>query len=387
MRLQRHVIFNIAANYYLSLLLIILAFVAMSGCSGEKPGNGERESSTETSSESGIEAASFFEITVEGIYDPPEIAIEIGPDERPRLICDNRTAQIFSQERGTGHYEAVVRMSRDLWSQAGKQNHPADPVSPGYIAVAAHATVNKEYLALALQEIDRALVPEGGLDNQDALEALTWAAIGMDTISLQVSDLDRNTIFDGARNTLDRLLLLELKKELPDGNAAFAPNAFFAKDGDLARAYSAAFLWELTISESPEKWKELLTVAHPVLTGMQDSLREALGEAGFEFINGPIDDGMYLAIMAWEHMAGADMLDRELLRLTIDRAMEYCRVGFVANGVEHFSTVEGNAALMHLAKWRTLLNEQELAELNGWVEPGDYSPQALMHVFLKPLID
>lgn len=368
------------------LLLVVLASVAASGCSGGKPGNGERERSTDASSEPGIEAVSFMEITVEGIHDSPEIAIEITPDERPRLICDNRTARFFSQERGTGHYEAVVRMSRDLWNQARKGNHPVDPVSPGYVAIAAHATVNKEYLALALQKIDRALAPEGGLDDHDALEALTWAAIGMDAISLQVSDIDRDTIFDGARNMLDRLLLPKLKKELPDGNAAFAPNAFFAQDGNNARAYSAAFLWELTINESPDKWKEVLTVAHPVLAGMQDCLEEALLEIGFVFLNGPIDDGMYLAIMAWEHMAGADLLDRELLRLTIDRAMEYCRVGFEAKGVEHFSTVEGNAALMHLAKWRTFLNEDELAELNGWVKPGDYSPQALMHVFLKPLI-
>ena len=377
----------IPPNYSLLLLLIVLIAMAAYGCSGQKPGNGERKEPIHPSGESGIESASFMEITVEGICDSPEIAIEIGPDERPRLICDNRTARLFSRERGTGHYKAVVRMSRDLWSQAEKRNHPADPVSPGYVAIAAHATVNKEYLALALQEIDRALAPDSGFDNVDALEAVTWAAIGMDTISLQISDIDRNTIFDGARNTLDKLLLPEVKRELPVGNVMFAPNAFFAKDGNLARAYSAAFLWELAITDSPERWKELLEAAYPVLVGMQDSLAEALGETGFEFINGPIDDGMYLAILAWEHMAGADLLDRELLRLTIDRAMGYCRDGFVAEGVEHFSTVEGNAALMHLAKWRTLLNEEELAELNKWVKPGDYSPQGLMHVFLKPLID
>lgn len=368
----------------LYLLILALSFPLTLSCSGKEQKQVDDVKVQDVQASVG-DTVAFSEFTTGSPQGVTEIMIEIEPNERPRLLCSRLTALRFTQPRGAGPYEELIRRTREFWNASEEGKPPVDPVAPGYISAAAFLTVNKEYLALALKEIDKALVPDGGFTTESAVESLTWAAVGADTVGLQMSDLDKEIIFEAARSTIENHLLPTLKKEFLNGEAFIKPEHVFDRDGKIVRAYAAAFLWELSLTDSPEQWKVLLHQAHPVLEALQEGLAEGFEDAGFAFIEGPVDDGLYLAIIAWERMAGAELLDRELLRRTIDAALDYSRNGFEVDGVEYVSTVEGKAAVMHLVKWRTMLSEEEQEELDSWIGPEDYSSEVLMYLFCKPL--
>jgi len=385
MRLQRCLTnYGTPIHITLYLLILVIFFTLSLSCSGkgQKPADDVKVPEVQ---DSVGETVAFSEFTTGSPRGIPEIMIEIEPDERPRLLCGRRTAMRFTQPRGAGPYEELIRRTREFWNASEQGAPPVDPVAPGYISAAAFLTVNSEYLALALKEIDKTLFPDGGFMTDSALVSLTWAAVGVDTVGLQMSDLDKETIFEAARSTIQNHLLPTLKKEFLNGEAVINREHMFDRDGKIARAYAAAFLWELSLSGSPERWKELLLQAHPVLASLQEGFAEGLEDTGFTFIEGPMDDGLYLAIIAWERMAGAELLDRELLRRTVDSALDYSRNGFEADGVEYVSTEEGKAAVMHLVKWRTMLSEEQQEELDSWIGVADYSSEVLMYLFCKPL--
>jgi hypothetical protein len=385
MRLQRYL-----ANYgnlktgmmYLAFLLLALPLTFSCSGNGQETANSEGKPKAKTSWH---EPVAFSVFVAESHAGTPEIMIEIEPDERPRLLCSNRTAMRFTQPRGAGPYEELITRARDFWTASEEGARPVDHAAPGYMSAAAFLTTNKAYLALAVQEIDKALVPDGGFMTESALESVTWAAVGADTIGLQMSDLDKEMLFEAARSSIGNRLLLTLKETFLNGKALIKPEHVFENDGKIASAYSAAFLWELNLTDSPEQWKNLLMQAHPVLTILQEGLAEGIEDADFAFIEGPVDNGLYLAIIVWERMAGSELLDRGLLRKTLDSALDYSRNGFEVDGVAYVSTVEGKATVMHLVKWRSMLSEQERKELDSWVGPADYSSEALMYLFFKPL--
>jgi hypothetical protein len=130
--------------------------------------------------------------------------------------------------------------------------------------------------------------------------------------------------------------------------------------------------------------KGLLVAAYPVLFALQEGFESQADKVPYEIINGPVDDGLYLACLAWEHVSGKSLIDRALLRRTLDAALGYTRNGCASSGVKHFDSPEGKAALMHLVKWRGELTAAERGEVDGWVAQAGYSPEALMHIFLKP---
>jgi hypothetical protein len=314
----------------------------------------------------------------------PDVEINVDPVEHPRLICDRRTARLFAKTRGDRAFEAMIKLAQEFWS-ASKDGEPAMyPTVPGILAASAFSTANRDYLALAVVEIDVALAPDEEFTGTPSLERLVWAAIGWDILGGMMSEPDRDIIAESARLALDEDIYPFMRRTLLGEERDVFPDDVMLQSGDFIRAYCAAFLWELAMMVSPEKMKELLLVSHPVLAALQEGFASHIDEIDFEFINGPIDDGLYLALLAWERASGAELIDRDLLRETIDTALESTREGFGRDGADHFKSAEGKAALMHLVKWRNELDGQERAEVDSWLEDGDYSPQVLMHVFLQP---
>jgi hypothetical protein len=102
-------------GYFTSCLLILIILQPFSpGCTGKDRQMADDAKVTEIRTPV-IEKAAFSEFTAENPVEIPEISIGIKPGEHPRLLCDWRIAKRFTQPRGAGPYEELIRRTREFW--------------------------------------------------------------------------------------------------------------------------------------------------------------------------------------------------------------------------------------------------------------------------------
>jgi len=321
----------------------------------------------------------FTDFTSSSNITPPEITVTIIPEDHPRLFADTRTLKLFAKSRGEGAFEGMLSMARKLWEEPGLPDYSS--TAPGILAVSAFASANREYLSLATKEIDRALAPREDFTGQLSLERITWAAIGWDVLGGMMSVPDKETIANTARLALDEDLLPFISETLSEQKGRITQE--YLLNEAFVRAFVAAFLWELVLADDEESVGEILESSFPILINMQEGLAVHLDEADIQFINGPVDDGLFLACMAWERASGTQLTDRKLLGQTLEKAFESINGGLKQPPQEIEDDPDINAAFEHLMKWRGILDEENRKMIDEKVQILATGPQVLLHIFLK----
>jgi len=384
---------SISKKVFLSLFLVAIIALSQVWVDCAKPKDSTQvdkgKQAVEGGGESGtgenIAGTRFTDFNAQKPVGIPAFEVSVDTREHPRLVCDAQDARLFGTARGEGPYEAMMQLAQDLWAKWERGEAGEYPAAPGIIAASTFSTINRKYLAVAVNEIDGALAPREGFTDASSLEKILWAAMGWDVLGTMMSKSDKQNIGNDARMALDEDILPFIKGKLPEDGRGILPDDLLLQRGDFVRAYCAAFIWELALAEDAARMKKLLVAAYPVLIALQEGLASQADKIPHEIINGPVDDGLYLACLAWEHAAGKGLIDKGLLRRTLDSALEYTRSGYASNNIKQFDMPEGRAALMHLVKWRGELTDAERGEVDGWVAQVGYSPGALMHLFLKPV--
>ncbi len=312
----------------------------------------------------------------------PEFEIAVDAAVHPRLISESNSLRQFTKPEMSGEYAALMKIARQIWESPDANKYRT--TEPGILAAAAFASANREYLSLAVKEIDRSLAPGKGFTEQSSLERVTWAAIGWDIIGEMMSVPDSKTIANTARLALDEDLLPYIAESLGEGDREITADDVLLGDGAFVRAYSAAFLWELALADDEESMKEILDAAYPVLTVLQDGLGAHLDEVDLFFIDGPMDDGLYPALLAWEKASGADILDKQILKRTIGKAVEF--LNSQPAQVSQWGDDAGSIAeaYRHLLKWSDTVDEKGKEIMTPLMKYISYSPEDYLYIFLRP---
>jgi hypothetical protein len=377
--------YKLVASLFFALFAATLPAFIAAGCSGKahkaEPRTSGSSAAVETFAKPHISGPSDIrEFYTPSAAELPDMEIAIDPATHPRLLADEKGVMRFGKASDRGPYEKMMTLARLYWMDKAGSRKPADSALPGILSAAALLTANDDYFTRAIHEIDNSFLKDVDFTFRDNLERASWAAIGWDLIWPKMSEGDRDALAEDARLAIAQDILPVLAKEA--GGNVIKPGDISLNEGVLTEAYSAIFLWEMARAVSLEKMKELLEASYPVLYTLQEGLRGYSDRSDFIFIDGPIDDGFYLACQAWERASGAKLIDRDLLHRTLDDALQFTRKGFETDGAEQFKTPEGRAALMHLVKWRNELTGGQRVEVDGWVAQADYTPDALMHLLI-----